>query len=43
MALGIIPSAPDSASKAFADMKVDLDKEKPPDSQLKSKSMYFLG
>jgi hypothetical protein len=28
MALGIIPSDPDSASKAFADMKADLDEEK---------------
>jgi Ni,Fe-hydrogenase III component G len=28
MALGIIPGAPDSASKTFADMKADLDEEK---------------
>jgi hypothetical protein len=28
MALGIIPSAPDSAAKAFTDLKVDLDEEK---------------
>jgi hypothetical protein len=28
MALGIIPGAPDSAAKAFADLKVDLDEEK---------------
>jgi Ni,Fe-hydrogenase III component G len=28
MALGIIPGAPNSASNAFADMKVDLDEEK---------------
>jgi Ni,Fe-hydrogenase III component G len=28
MALDIIPSAPDSAAKAFADLKVDLDEEK---------------
>jgi hypothetical protein len=28
MALGIIPSAPEPAAKAFADLKVDLDKEK---------------
>jgi hypothetical protein len=28
MALDIIPSAPDLASKAFVDMKVDQDKEK---------------
>jgi hypothetical protein len=30
MALGIIPCALDSASKAFVDMKADLDKEKAP-------------
>jgi hypothetical protein len=28
MTLGIIPGAPDSTSKAFADMKADLDEEK---------------
>jgi hypothetical protein len=28
MALGIIPGAPDSAHKSFADMKADLDEEK---------------
>jgi predicted nucleic acid-binding Zn-ribbon protein len=28
MALGIIPGALDSAAKAFADLKVDLDEEK---------------
>jgi hypothetical protein len=28
MALGIISDAPDSVSKAFANMKVDLDEEK---------------
>jgi hypothetical protein len=28
MALGIIPSDPDSAAKAFTDLKTELDKEK---------------
>jgi hypothetical protein len=28
MALGIIPGDPDSAAKAFVDLKVDLDEEK---------------
>jgi hypothetical protein len=28
MALSIIPSAPDSASKAFADLEANLDEEK---------------
>jgi predicted nucleic acid-binding Zn-ribbon protein len=28
MALGIIPGDPDSATKAFADLKTELDKEK---------------
>jgi hypothetical protein len=28
MALGVIPSDPDSAAKAFADLKIELDKEK---------------
>jgi phage-related tail protein len=28
MALGIIPGDPDSAAKAFADLKIELDKEK---------------
>jgi hypothetical protein len=28
MALGIVPSDPDSATKAFADLKTDLDNEK---------------
>jgi hypothetical protein len=28
MALGIIPSDPDSATRAFADLKIELDKEK---------------
>jgi hypothetical protein len=28
MALGIIPGAPDSAVKAFTNLKADLDKEK---------------
>jgi chromosome segregation ATPase len=28
VALGIIPSAPDSAAKAFTDLKADLDEEK---------------
>jgi predicted nucleic acid-binding Zn-ribbon protein len=28
MALGIIPSDPDSAAKAFADLKTELDTEK---------------
>jgi hypothetical protein len=28
MALGIIPSDPNSAAKAFADLKTELDKEK---------------
>jgi hypothetical protein len=28
MGLGIVPSNPDSATKAFADLKAELDKEK---------------
>jgi hypothetical protein len=28
MALGIIPTDPDSAAKPFVDLKMDLDKEK---------------
>jgi hypothetical protein len=28
MALGIIPSDPDSSTRAFADLKIELDKEK---------------
>jgi hypothetical protein len=28
MSLGIIPRAPNSTAKAFADLKVDLDEEK---------------
>jgi hypothetical protein len=28
MALGIIPGNPDSAAKAFTDLKIELDKEK---------------
>jgi hypothetical protein len=28
MALGIIPSDPNSAAKAFTDLKIELDKEK---------------
>jgi hypothetical protein len=28
MALGIIPGDPDSAAKAFIDLKIELDKEK---------------
>jgi hypothetical protein len=28
MALGIVPGDPDSGSKAFADLKIELDKEK---------------
>jgi hypothetical protein len=28
MALGIIPGDPNSAAKAFADLKIELDKEK---------------
>jgi hypothetical protein len=28
MALGVIPSAPGSEAKAFADLKADLDEEK---------------
>jgi ribosomal protein L10 len=28
MALGVIPSDPNSAAKAFADLKTELDKEK---------------
>jgi hypothetical protein len=28
MALGIIPGDPDSAAKAFVDLKADLDEEK---------------
>jgi hypothetical protein len=28
MALGVVPSVPDSAAKAFADLKAELDKEK---------------
>jgi hypothetical protein len=39
MALDIIPGNPDLAAKAFADLKVDLDGERPPSSQLRSKSL----
>jgi hypothetical protein len=28
MALGIVPDDPNSAAKAFADLKIELDKEK---------------
>jgi hypothetical protein len=28
MALGIVPGDPDSAAKAFVDLKMELDKEK---------------
>jgi hypothetical protein len=28
MALGIVPDDPDSATKAFADLKIELDQEK---------------
>jgi hypothetical protein len=28
MALGIVPSEPDSTAKAFTDLKVELEKEK---------------
>jgi hypothetical protein len=40
MALGIIPVDPDSAAKAFTDLKPELDKEKMPRKQLRLKSTH---
>jgi hypothetical protein len=39
MALGIIPGDPDSDAKAFVDLKMYLNMERLPDSQLRLKLM----